>query len=50
MPPPGGGMGGAGAGAGGADAAAGGERNRNTWLTESNDRWENTTWSGVLGR
>lgn len=50
MPPPGGGLGGSGAGAGGADAAAGGERNRNTWLTESNDRWENTTWSGVLGR
>ena len=39
-----------GAGAGGAGAAADGERNRNTWLTESNDRWENANPSGVLGR
>lgn len=47
MPPPGGGLGGAGAGAG---TDTGGERNRNTWLTESNDRWENANPSGVLGR
>ena len=52
MPPPHGGMGGAGGagGAGRAGGAADGERNRNTWLTESNDRWENANPSGVLGR